>query len=97
MSKPQAKATLVKQLDGFTGDARLYKLTPPLEYEVYGDDAKSTEYVVASATNVMFSGPETYLFAASPDGEILDWLELPGSFRGGLDHERALRNAGYSL
>lgn len=86
------KATLIKNLAGWTGDARLYKVDPPMTY-----DDKKTNYVVVSATTAVFSGPETYIFPANQHGEILNWLELPGSFRGGLDHTSALEGAGYSI
>lgn len=89
-------ATFVKKLvDGFTGDAKLYKLSEPMEYG--WDEKKKTDFVIVSATNVIFSGPETYIFPASEDGKIVDWGELDGSFQGGLDHERALAGAGYEI
>lgn len=50
-------------------------------------------FVITSAVTVPYSGPETYVFRASPDGEILSWRELDGSFRGGLNHDTAI--AGY--
>jgi hypothetical protein len=86
-------ATFVRRLTGWTGDARLYRVEPPLE---------GYALVVVSATVVPFSGPETYIFGAKPDAEtasdvVADWGELAGSYRGGLDHETALGNAGYSL
>lgn len=43
----------------------------------------------------MFQGPETFLFPADGKGNITSWGELDGSFRGAIDHEQALRNAGY--
>lgn len=58
---------------------------------------KSTEYVIVSAANVYFSGPETYIFPADEEGKIVDWGELEGSYKGGPSHERALRNAGYEV
>lgn len=67
---------------------RLYRLSEPLE---------GFEYVVVSANTVMFSGPETYIFPADASGRIVDWGELDGSFRGDLDHEAALENAGYEV
>jgi hypothetical protein len=81
-------ATLVKRLDGWTGDARLYRLDPP---------TTTGKYVIVSATAAPFSGPETYIFAAREDGECEDYGELDGSYRGGLDHAEALRRAGYEL
>lgn len=87
-----ATATLIKHLNNFTGDARLYRLTG------YGDDDRGTaEFVIVSAANVMFSGPETYIFPANDEGEVTDWREQEGSFRGGLDHTAALRGAGYEV
>ena len=37
-----------------------------------------------------FSGPETYVVPANAAGKITDWGELPGSFRGALDHDAAI-------
>ena len=72
----------------------LWNVHPPVRYgcDYENDDAPEgeTAYVVTSATNVMFTGTETYIFPCTETGEILDWSELPGSFRGGLNHERAI-------
>lgn len=83
-------ATLVDpELIGWSGDARLYKLDPPLA---------NNEYVVVSAVVVPFdSGPETYIFASDDSGNVKDYLELDGSFKGGLDHAAALNGAGYEI
>lgn len=81
-------AQLVRKLTGFTGSAALYKLDPPVP---------SGEYVVVSASTVPYSGPETYIFPATADGEISDWGELDGSFKGALDHAEALEGAGYRI
>ena len=94
MSKENT-ATMIKKLSGFRGDARLYRLSVPLVDE-YSDDDASYEYVVVSAT-VAYSGAETYIFGANESGDIEDWQELPGSFRGSLDHAEALRRAGYII
>lgn len=56
-----------------------------------------TEFVITSAVSVPYSGPETYIFPANEAGEVTDWGELDGSFRGGLDHECAIRLAGYEI
>lgn len=92
-------AKFVKRLEGFQGDARLYHLSEPVGYDFdFETDAfrHETEYVVSSAA-VTYDGPETYLFPADSKGKVLDWGELPGSFRGSLDHEKALDKAGFSL
>lgn len=84
-------ARLVKdRLPNFTGHANLYRLNPPMECE-----NGTFEYVVVSATMVYPLGPETYIFAADSKGQVTDWGELPGSFRGALDHRAALAGAGY--
>ena len=80
------KTKLIKDnLEGFTGHAALYELDEEIDY---GDG--KTKHVVVSATVAMFGGPETYIFPANEDGEIVDYGELPGSYKGGLDHETAL-------
>lgn len=80
------KATFIKQLTGFRGDARLYKL----------EDGR---HVVVSGIQSAFDTiqPETFIFPADENGTILDWGELPGSFRGAVDHARALDRAGFTI
>lgn len=75
-------------LPGFRGSASLYELDPPLE---------GSKYVVVSAVLVLFTGPETYIFKSDERGNVEDWTELPGSFRGDTNHQEALRNAGYQI
>lgn len=84
-------ATLVRRIEHWTGDARLYKLSEPVPCW----DDKTTEYVVVSATTAPFGGPETYVFAADAEGKVTDWSEMSGSFRGGLNHGEAIRNSGW--
>lgn len=73
----------------------LWKVTPAVRYTEIGSDEKiETSFVVTSATVAVFSGSETYIFPANASGEILNWMELPGSYRGELDHERAIKNVG---
>jgi hypothetical protein len=40
---------------------------------------------------------ECYLFRCDDAGSVTDWAELPGSYHGGLDHERALADGGYEV
>jgi hypothetical protein len=80
------------------GNANLYRVDPPVTYEDYDKDAAATtEYVIVSAAVVPYSGPETYIFPANASGEVTDWGELDGSYKGGLDHDEALRGAGYEV
>ena len=77
----------------------LYRLDPPLRAHSWDDDEEvpAYEYVVVSAANVIFSGPETYIFGANEKGEVVDWAELPGSYKGGLSIADALMDVGYAL
>ena len=78
---------------------RLYKVDPPAKYDVYEPDRveRETQYVVVSAIISRDAGAETYIFPADEGGNILNWCGLEGSFRGYMDHERALRGAGYTV
>jgi len=77
-----------KDLKGFKGTAHLYKCDPPLEKHTY---------VIVSGCDAMFSGPETLIFPANAKGKVLSWGDLNGSFRGSIDHNQALENAGYEV
>lgn len=81
-------ATEFELAENFTGEARLFKMDPPLE---------GHKYIVVSATVAMFSGPETYIFPADEKGAIEDWGELKGSRRGTLSHEDVLSDIGYEI
>lgn len=76
-----------KRLQEMSGDARLYQLSEPHE---------GNEYVVVSGISNNW-GTETYIFPADASGEITDWGELYGSFKGSIDHAEALRGAGYEV
>lgn len=84
----------VKRLtEGWKGLVRLYALSEPVEF-----DSLSVEYVVISAVVAQDSNePETYIFPADTEGNVLSWLEMPGSFKGGLNHEKAIEEAGWKL
>ena len=86
----------IKSFYSFRGEAILFRMEPPLE---------GHQYVVVSAVHPkppdlrytdMFV-PETCIFAADPDGHVIDWHELDGSFRGAMDIPRALAQAGYEI
>jgi hypothetical protein len=65
----------------------LWKLESPF---VDGDHAP-VEFLITSAVLVKGESPETYVFAASKDRKVLRYRELPGSFKGDLDHDRAFK------
>lgn len=101
MNDAQKTATLVTAgLPDFAGDAALYRCDPPMQCDYYRDAEyvkTTTEYVVVSAVNALFTGPETYIFPADTEGNVTSWLELEGSFRGAKDHHGALHRAGYEV
>ncbi len=76
------------------GHQILHRLSERVAYNRSWDpdepDLVEFDHIVTSAASVPYSGPETYVFAATPGGVIKCWTELPGSFRGDLDHDRAL-------
>jgi hypothetical protein len=95
-------AKFVKDLDEFTGHAVLYHLNDPLLQEIYNWDNDETtyvphEYVIVSTATVPFSGPETYIFPANEQGEVVDWGELNGSRRGSYSHAEVLGGVGYEV
>lgn len=78
------KVTFLKDIKAGAGaDQKLWRL-------------ESGAHLITSVAN---HGPfcETYIFEADGTGKITNWLELPGSIRGVVDHEQALRNGGYEL
>jgi hypothetical protein len=102
----QRVATFVKDLEGFTGHAALFRLNPLLsdrwnslldDEEDVAKKVPTYEYVVVSATTAMFSGPETYIFGADENGQVINWIELDGSMKGTLSHHAALNRAGYTV
>lgn len=102
-------ATHVMEASWGAGEAHVYRCEPPMpihdfdaeDHDIVDCSSESgcptTEYVWVSAANVMYSGPETYIFACDHEGRVTNWGELPGSFKGDLDHERALTGAGYTV
>ena len=94
-------ARFIKNLEGWRGDARLYELSEPAEYDYIDFEVETgkTKFVAVSAiSSAPDTGlPETYIFPCDEDGNILSWLEMEGSFQGGMDHERALNNAGFTV
>ena len=83
--EPIMKAQFIKQqFSCFGADQRLYRL-------------EDGSYIVVSALVSSNHEPETYIFEANAQGNITNGTELDGSFRGALDHQAALTNAGHQL
>ena len=83
-------ATFVKQRNG-AGDGRVYRLDPPLVAE----SGTAHEHVWVSAIDDF--AHETHIFPSDAEGNVVDWCEQEGSFRGGCDHAKALAGAGYEV
>lgn len=102
---PEKRAHLIAELDGYTGDARLYKVVPPLAGRPdYSDDEPSEpethDYVIVSKTVVqgLFGGAETYIFAADPTTwKVKNFSKMPGSLRGDFTHAEVLERLGYTI
>lgn len=88
-------AKLIKQLND---SQSLYECNPPLGWS---DSDKSYEFVVASinleSSQKILGYAEVYLFGADKSGNIVDWVELPGSMKHTSEHNRAFENAGYTI
>lgn len=79
----------------FQTDAKWYRVDPPMTD--YGSDEPIRHVIVSASNHPKYGIYETYIFPCDSTGKLTGWGELPGSFRGGLDHEQALRNAGYEV
>lgn len=89
------KATFVKALECLRpGSIRqLWKLDSPVKFGT--NDAYETNYVVVSAvpewgTEYSTHEAETFLFPARADADVISYLELPGSFRGSMNPQKAI-------
>jgi hypothetical protein len=103
-------AKFIKNIDSWHGDARLYRLSEAIRFET-GDytqyvivsavDLRTHFMDEGGRLPELFAHPveplETFIFPADKDGCVLDWGELEGSYRGDLNHERALNGLGFEL
>lgn len=97
MSDEKKIATAIKRKDG-NGVGYVFRVQPPMHDQPWGDSKpQEFRHVWVSAASVPYSGPETYIFGCQESGEVIDWGELEGSYRGGLSHEQALEAAGYTV
>jgi hypothetical protein len=85
-----AKQIGAERLSATGARQRQYHLSEPLD----GND-----YVIVSALPDAFDSgePETYIFGCDESGHIGTFFELPGSYRGGTSHRKALEGAGYII
>jgi hypothetical protein len=86
-------AKFIRVIEDWKSDAKLYALSVPLE--------ENSHVVVASSAVEHIPGTppirETLIFGSDSDGHVLTFDELPGSYIGDLNHEEALRRAGYTV
>jgi len=93
-------ATFIKEMpSNGISEQKLYQVSPPMQSYSWDEEETPSEFdfVIVSAAYVPMSGPETYIFGADSDGEVVNWGELPGSYKGGLNHKQALGGAGYTI
>jgi hypothetical protein len=85
------RATPIREIEGYKGQAILYKMDPPVQH---GDD--SYEYVIASsAPRMMWTKPETLIFPSNAEGEINGYHSLGGGSY--LNQPQALDTIGYEI
>ena len=97
--KPKKIAHFVKKLDGWRGNAALYRVVPPMEQTAYGLDGteETTKHghIVVSGVHHAWAH-ETTGFPADSEGNTINMLDLFCT-RGTTNHRVALANAGYEL
>jgi hypothetical protein len=95
----------IKDIAG-VGKASLYQLSESVMFEAsivgYDDyQYQTTNHIVISGINAnpdMFAQrPETLIFAANEEGEILSWIDLDGGIVGINSHEEVIRRNGWEL
>lgn len=97
------KATMIiESLPGMQGEVAIFKLEPAYKDDDEWADIETVEYVAISTIGMAFDTgrPETYIFPADVEGNIISWGELKGSFQGGgkdlvEDRKKALNGLGY--
>lgn len=88
-------ATRIKDVsDNFAEAAYVYSVAPKAVFWDRAGVKRHTRFVVVSAVTVLDT-PETYIFPCDRNGDPKSWIELEGSYRGGLDHDEAIHRAGY--
>ena len=89
-----ATAKFIQKLREWDSNARLYKLSEPVEIDPLAGGG-TTSYVVVSASTAM-GEPETLIFPSDEHGEVKRMFEI-GGWRGTLDHAEVLRDMGFTV
>jgi len=97
----EKEATFIRKLRKWRGDARLYKLNPPIpNIEIWAwnasDDQEDYEYLIISRVSVYEMLGGTNLYLSNRKAEVEDERE---PFKSGCsgDNETILRKLGYEL
>jgi len=78
-------------------DAWVYELSEPVFYEQRGEKL-STRYVVIQTFWIMSQKRSSVvIYPSDEQGDVVSFNELPGSHVGDTDHDRAVREAGWTL
>ena len=96
-------ATIVaRHIDGWRGHTIVYRLDPPAQYFRPASflfkrwfRCRETQYVIVSAIKDGPEGEETFIYPCDCYGNDKSPIEMHGSQRGTLDHEKVLLAAGY--
>lgn len=93
------KATFIRKIENWLGDASLYKLDPPYVAKSYNDDSKEQtkeiEFVIASSVNHKFAC-ETMIFEANKNGDCVSFMDL-ACITENQSHADCLKKLGYSI
>lgn len=96
------KADIIKvysaeEMDRTRGQVVLVRTDEPVTYGgPYDEENQRTHYLYVSAARVG-RDDEVYIFPATEEGTVLDWLELPGSRRGTISIRMTMMDAGYDI
>ena len=91
------KATRIneaKGLDCYRGNVKFYVLSESVKRVDPTREVRNVfefDYVVVSKVCVS-NNWETFIFPADEDGNVIEWIELPGSSGGSISHEEVLNN-----
>lgn len=91
-------ATFIKNANFlWKGDARIYKLEPPMIRESKGPIG-SRECVPIRFVVVSSIPPKgTFIYETDENGRSVKWFDLGGSLQASVDHAQALRSIGYEV
>ena len=103
--RPSMKpARLINTPTGFGSEfvrrQTVWKLSPgitPYNWDETSPSPERVTTIVASESDVPWSGWETYLFSSDEEGRIRDLNELPGSTREDITAEDLLKELGYTI